>query len=49
MSELVLREDADGLCTLTLNRPAKRNVLDSATFVALDVPLPPVPGEAIAA
>src|SRR5215212_9596519 len=36
MSELILREDADGLCTLILNRPAKRNALDSATFAALD-------------
>jgi enoyl-CoA hydratase len=32
----VTREDADGLCTLTLNRPDKLNALDTAAFVELD-------------
>ena len=35
----LLRHDADGLCTLTLNRPDKLNALDTATFAALDAQL----------
>lgn len=35
MSELVLREDADGLCTLTINRPDKLNSLTVGVFKAL--------------
>jgi enoyl-CoA hydratase/carnithine racemase len=33
--DLVTREDRDGLCTLTLNRPEKRNAINRALFRAL--------------
>lgn len=36
MSDRLIVTIADGLCTLTLNRPNKRNALDSAAFDALD-------------
>ncbi|MDQ8035216.1 MAG: enoyl-CoA hydratase/isomerase family protein, partial [Bordetella sp.] len=36
MSGTVAREDANGVCTLTLERPDKRNALTTAMFVALD-------------
>lgn len=36
MSNLVVREDADGLATLTLNRPEKLNALNVELFGALD-------------
>jgi enoyl-CoA hydratase len=36
MTERVTRHDADGLCTLTLNRPEKLNALDTPTFEELD-------------
>jgi enoyl-CoA hydratase/carnithine racemase len=36
MDDMVLCEVADGLCTLTLNRPAKLNALNLAAFRLLD-------------
>ncbi|MDE2404468.1 MAG: enoyl-CoA hydratase/isomerase family protein [Sphingomonadales bacterium] len=35
----LLRHDADGLCTLTLNRADKLNALDTAAFAELDAQL----------
>jgi enoyl-CoA hydratase len=34
--EPLLRREADGVATLTLNRPDKRNALDVATFQAIE-------------
>jgi enoyl-CoA hydratase len=42
MSELVLRDDKDGVTTLTLNRPEKLNALSSEVFEALDDHLTPI-------
>ncbi|HEX7858131.1 MAG TPA: enoyl-CoA hydratase/isomerase family protein [Sphingobium sp.] len=45
MSDRILREDAGGLCTLTLNRPDKLNALDTEAFEALDAHLAALEGE----
>ncbi len=42
----ILRHDADGLCTLTLNRPDKLNALDNQTFEELDAHLSDLEGQA---
>ena len=39
MEQRIVRSDAGGLCTLTLNRPDKLNALDTATFEELDAHL----------
>ena len=39
MSDRIIRQDAGGLCTLTLNRPDKLNALDTEAFEALDAHL----------
>lgn len=36
MSQRIIREDKDGLCTLILNRPDKLNALDSVLFKELE-------------
>ena len=42
---LVLRADSDGIATLTLNRPDKRNALNVDLFVSLDTHLAAIEGE----
>jgi enoyl-CoA hydratase len=39
MSERITRRDAEGLCTLALNRPDKLNALDTPAFEELDAHL----------
>lgn len=41
----ILRHDAGGLCTLTLNRPEKLNALDNQTFEELDALLADLEGQ----
>ena len=36
MTQRITRDDAEGLCTLTLNRPEKLNALDAPAFEELD-------------
>jgi enoyl-CoA hydratase len=36
MDDVLLRHDAPGLCTLTLNRPQQHNALNTALFERLD-------------
>lgn len=45
MKDLVLRHDAAGVCTLTLNRPDKHNALDTQMFMQLDSHLADLEGE----
>lgn len=45
MSERVLRHDADGLATLTLNRPDKLNALDTQSFEELEAHLVRLAGQ----
>lgn len=45
MTDKVLREDRDGLCTLTLNRPDKLNALDTELFEQLDAHLAALEGQ----
>lgn len=39
MSERITRHDANGICTLTLNRPDKLNAIDTLAFEELDAHL----------
>jgi enoyl-CoA hydratase len=39
MTQRIIRHDADGICTLTLNRPDKLNALDTLAFEELDAHL----------
>ena len=45
MSDRVIRQDREGLCTLTLNRPEKLNALDTLAFQELDAHLAALEGE----
>jgi len=39
MTQNVTRKDADGFCTLTMNRPKKVDALDTKAFEELDAHL----------
>ena len=46
MGNILLREDKDGLCTLTLNRPEKHNALNTELFRRLDQEFARLEGQA---
>jgi len=46
LQPLVLREDADGIATLTLNRPAQFNAINGAMLTAMQAALDAVGGDA---
>jgi enoyl-CoA hydratase len=46
MEKLILRQDSDGICTLTLNRPEHLNALNLASFRQLDLLVNQLAGEA---
>jgi enoyl-CoA hydratase/carnithine racemase len=45
MTGRIIRADADGLCTLTLNRPERLNALDTQSFEELNTHLAALEGE----
>ena len=45
MSERITRQDANGVCTLMLNRPEKLNALDTTAFEELDAHITALEGD----